>query len=464
MWLAYDEQLDSPVAVKVLADNWSEDHQVRQRFVEEGRFLRKVESPNVVPVWDAGELPDGRPYLVMAYADQGNLADRLDFAPLPLGQAVAVIRQVGEGLQALHQRGVLHRDLKPANVLFRTVDGGVRAMVGDLGLGKAMEASSRLTMIAGTPSYVSPEQAQGEHLDARSDQYSLGALSYLLLTGRPAYTHASLVAAASPGPPDPMPGELPPGVEGVVRRALAATPAERYPDIPTYLDELTETLAGHPAALSASPAAWIPVDPELTQPGARPGLSPPPTEVGGVAAIDARPRRGRRALALLLGLLALALGAAGGYVLQQRARGSVSLSDETGSLSVVVPPEWAHERATASWHPPDQVAGFPALSTGTGANWNLGAAAGQGVFLGLMSGDALPEQMPGHPECGDRQEPVTDVRDGDPLVTVVFTGCPGVLIERIVQVTPNRLLWVQIRSADQATANAVLDSVETHGM
>ena len=77
VWLAYDEQLDSPVAVKVLADNWSEDEHIRRRFQEEGRYLRKVESPHVVSVYDAGELDDGRPYLVMSYADQGTLADRI---------------------------------------------------------------------------------------------------------------------------------------------------------------------------------------------------------------------------------------------------------------------------------------------------------------------------------------------------------------------------------------------------
>ena len=77
VWLAHDEQLDSPVAVKVLADNWSADELVRQKFLEEGRFLRRVESPHVVTVYDAGELEDGRPYLVMTYADQGTLADLL---------------------------------------------------------------------------------------------------------------------------------------------------------------------------------------------------------------------------------------------------------------------------------------------------------------------------------------------------------------------------------------------------
>ena len=208
VWLGYDEQLDSPVAIKVLADNWTEDHHVRQRFLEEGRFLRKVESPHVVPVYDAGELDDGRPYLVMSYADQGTLADRLEVERPGAAQALEVVRQVGLGLQALHEHGVLHRDIKPANVLFRTVEAAcrgetveVRAMVGDLGLGKALDMSSRLTMIAGTPTFVAPEQAQGERIDARADQYSLAALAYLLLTGRPPYRHATLAAAANPGEP-----------------------------------------------------------------------------------------------------------------------------------------------------------------------------------------------------------------------------------------------------------------------
>src|SRR3954463_7912479 len=103
VWLAYDEQLDSPVAVKVRADSWAGDPAVRERFLEEGRFLRKVESPFVVSVYDAGELDDGRPYLVMSYADQGTLADRLGVDGLTPAQALEVVRQVGAGLQALHE-------------------------------------------------------------------------------------------------------------------------------------------------------------------------------------------------------------------------------------------------------------------------------------------------------------------------------------------------------------------------
>ena len=190
VWLAYDEHLDSPVAVKVLADNWTDDAQVRRRFLEEGRYLRRVESPHVVSVYDAGELDDGRPYLVMSYADQGTLADRLEIDGLSAAQSLEIVRQVGSGLAALHARDILHRDVKPANVLFRTVEGEVRAMLGDLGLGKALDVSSRLTMVAGSPSYVAPEQAQAEAPDARADQYSLGAVAYLLLAGRPAFSRA----------------------------------------------------------------------------------------------------------------------------------------------------------------------------------------------------------------------------------------------------------------------------------
>src|SRR3954454_22166490 len=102
VWLAYDEQLDSPVAIKVLAENWTEDQAVRQRFLEEGRFLRKVESPYVVTVYDAGALDAGRPYLVMSYADQGTRADRLEVDGVTEAQALEVVREIGAGLQTLH--------------------------------------------------------------------------------------------------------------------------------------------------------------------------------------------------------------------------------------------------------------------------------------------------------------------------------------------------------------------------
>lgn len=451
VWLAYDEQLDSPVAIKVLAENWTEDQQVRQRFLEEGRFLRKVESPYVVSVYDAGELEDGRPYLVMSYADQGTLADRLEVEGLTQAQALEVVRQVGAGLQALHQRGVLHRDVKPANVLFRTVDDRVRAMVADLGLGKALDVSSRLTMIAGTPSFVAPEQAQGEPLDPRADLYSLAALSFLLLGGRAPYAHASLSAAAAPGPPPAL--GLSAEIEAVVHRGLAVDREDRWPDVATYVDALADAL-GPGAATGVGP--WLPRDPQLTQPGARPTALPSEDPLPPLG----RPRRSRKRIAAAVaGLLALAVAAvAVGYVVSDRNPSELTLDDETGTLSVTVPYDWARTVADG-WRPPNQKSDVPALAVGTSEDWQSDEE-GEGVFVGLLTATDLPDQVPQHPECARADEPIT----GTDSETVIFRDCPvGVIVERVVQLTTNRMLWVQVRSADTATANRVLDDVEAHG-
>jgi hypothetical protein len=459
VWLAYDEQLDSPVAVKVLAENWSEDLAVRQRFLEEGRFLRKVESPYVVTVYDAGELDDGRPYLVMSYADQGTLADRLEIDGLTPAQALEVVREVGMGLQTLHERGVLHRDLKPANVLFRAVDGRIRAMVADLGLGKSMEVSSRLTVIAGTPSFVAPEQAQGEPLDPRADQYSLAALTYLMLASRAAFSHASLTAAAEPGPPPPLSTDerpYPPEVEAVVSRGLAVGRADRWPDVASYVAALDAALA--PVAGEVV-EPWLPLDPHLTQLGAAPSIKvdeaplPAPTP----------PRRTRRRwlAGAAAATLVVAVAGIGGYVVAGGGPDTATLDDVDGALSVTVPIAWDRAVADDGWQPPGEKAEYPALSVGTTSGWSDDPDA-QGVFLGVLPGTELPSRVPGHPECAAARQPVT--ANGGETVTVVYTRCgAGVVVERVVQLTDNRLLWVQVRSATSATANQVLDSVETHG-
>ncbi len=459
VWMADDEQLDSLVAVKVLAENWSGDDHVRRRFLDEGRMLRRVESPHVVTVYDAGELDDGRPYLVMTYADQGTLADRVGAEPMSMAQVLDVVRQVGLGLQTLHDRSVLHRDVKPANVLFRTVDGQVRAMVADLGLGKALDVSSRLTVIAGTPTYVAPEQARGEPLDARADQYSLAAITYLLLTGRPPYRHASLAAASDPGPLPPLSSEdrpIPAAVAAVVSRGLAVDRDRRYPDVTSYVAALADALG---ETAGGAPARRQPQDPDVTQPGALPTAvdeAPPDPTV-------ARPRRRRW---LLAGLVALVAGAGAGYGVARLAPEDsawADVSDETGSLSVSIPSEWNRAAAVDGWVPPTEKRDHPALSVGTSSGW-ASEPDGQGVFLGILAGTELPDQMPQHPECGPPRDPVTDSTDDGDVITVLYPDCgDGVTVERAVLVADNQLLWVQVRSHDTATANRVLDSVETHG-
>jgi eukaryotic-like serine/threonine-protein kinase len=460
VWLAYDEHLDSPVAIKVLADNWTEDSHVRRRFVEEGRFLRKVDTPHVVGVHDAGELDDGRPYLVMTYADQGTLADRLEQGPLSAEQGIDIIRQIGLGLTALHRRGVLHRDVKPQNVLFRTDDAGgpddVRAMLGDLGLGKSLDMSSRLTMIAGTPSFVAPEQARGESLDARADQFSLGALTYLVLTGRPPWGHASLAAAAAPTPAPPMgtpDRAYPAALEAVVAQVLSPDRDDRWPDVRSYVEALTSATSG--AAVPGAPARAL-RDRELTAVGARP--SPKPAEPTDVDADGIAPPARRRWPLVVAGLLALVVGAGAAYAVEQRSDPLVTLTAAQGSISisVEVPRSWETKASDRGWKPPGETVAYPAISVG-------GDEDEPGVFVGVLPGDQLPERLPGHPECSEQADPQRDQVDGDRSVTIVHSDCPGVVVERVIRVTANRLLWVQVRSDDRATANTVLDSIATPG-
>jgi tRNA A-37 threonylcarbamoyl transferase component Bud32 len=473
VWLAYDEQLDSPVAVKVLADNWTEDEHIRRRFVEEGRYLRKVESPHVVSVYDAGELDDGRPYLVMSYADQGTLADRLEVEGLTAAQALEVVRQVAAGLQALHDRGIVHRDVKPANVLFRSVSGSagatVRAMVGDLGLGRALDMSSRLTVVAGTPSYVAPEQARGEPPDARADQYSLAALAYLLLAGRPAFAHSNLIEAGQPAtlaalstPARPYPPE----VDTVLRRGLAHDREERFASVTGFVTDLEVALG---PALEGSPTteAWLPVDPDLTQPGPRPTADPGggPAPVSNRERGPSRPHRGLL-VAAVVGVLGLGLGVPAGYVVQQALEDPTdpTFADETDTLAVTVPRGW-DAVADDGWRPPNaETSGtFAALSVGGAKDWPADPEA-HGVFVALLPGDELPEQTPQHPECEHDDGVVSSNVDGRPSSTTYYSGCPGgVTVERVAQVAGNRLLWVQVRSADRASATAVLESVVTRG-
>jgi eukaryotic-like serine/threonine-protein kinase len=465
VWLAYDEQLDSPVAIKVLAENWTEDGHVRQRFLEEGRYLRKVESPHVVTVYDAGSLEDDRPYLVMSYADQGTLADRLEGEGLTVTQACEVVRQVGEGLHALHRRGVLHRDIKPANVLFRTVDPEhegtvVRAMVGDLGLGKALDVSSRLTMIAGTPSFVAPEQAQGEHLDARADQFSLAALAFLLLSGRPPYAHSSLSAAADPPAPPPLSTAerpFPESVDAVVRRGLAADREERFPDVPAFVAALRETLGE--GGTGALPARWLPVDPELTQPGNKPSLRPAADALPAPVPPKRRPWWPAAVLALVL----LVAGGIGGFAWWRSAHDLKTFTDDEGILRVTVPSSWARDVSLAGWMAPGtSTFKQPALSVGDKPDWRL---SGEGVFVGLLTEDKLPKTLPQHPACTNQGKAERDT-GADQRLTEVSTGCPGsaVIIERAQLVSPSRLLWVQVRSDDEATAQHVLASVSARGL
>jgi serine/threonine protein kinase len=231
VWLGHDDALAAPVAIKVLSGSLLDDLDVRNRFLEEARILRRADSERLVRVHDIGELPDGRPYFVMSYADRGTLSDRMRARPLGIKETLALAEEIANGVEVINRLGVIHRDLKPSNVLFQsTPDGGERLLIADLGLAKAIaHASGAFTLPVGTPGYMSPEQARfGGGLDVRADVYGLGALTYHMLTGKP------------PGPapvrikPSELRMELPPGTDEVILRAMEVDREKRYPTAESF--------------------------------------------------------------------------------------------------------------------------------------------------------------------------------------------------------------------------------------
>jgi serine/threonine-protein kinase len=182
-----DPELNRPVAIKVLSPHLAGVGAARARFMREAQSAASVVHPSIVPIYSV--VTSARlPYLVMPCINGGNLQQRIDReGPLDLAEILRIGLQVAEGLAAAHRHGVIHRDIKPANILIE--EGNNRALISDFGLARALDDATLTIsgMIAGTPQYMSPEQARGEPIDARSDLFSLGSLLYALSTGRPPF-------------------------------------------------------------------------------------------------------------------------------------------------------------------------------------------------------------------------------------------------------------------------------------
>lgn len=349
VWLAHDDVLEAPVAVKVLAENWVDRLDIRERFLSEARLLRRAGSGRVVQVYDIGELPDGRPYFVMEYADGGTLADRLGAGPLPVAEALRLTALAARAAAALHDAGIVHRDIKPSNVLLRTApDGSTRLLLADLGLAKSLAQASGLTMAAGSAGYAPPEQTEpGSGIDARADVYSLGALGYHLVTG---------AVPAPPGRvqrPDRLRADLPDQVQRALLRAMEPDRERRWPTAEAYADEL-DRLAGT-------------------------SFSQPP----------ARPRRRRGTLFLALAAVAVAGGASAAttVLLRQPPAADVKVQDATGRIRAAVPAAWGRQLRDGGWNPKSlglPAGQEPALAVADDlSRWTDLGSGVNGVFIGL---------------------------------------------------------------------------------
>jgi serine/threonine protein kinase len=241
VYLAEDEELGRPVAIKLLPEHLAGDEDFRARFVREARLAGRLSHPNVVRVFDAGEA-DERPFIVMEYVPGSSLAEAGHLAP---ERVVELGMQACAGLQHAHDAGVVHRDVKPANLLVR--EDGVLKIV-DFGIARAVE-STRYTQagtLLGTAAYLAPEQIAGEDATPASDIYSLGAVLYELLAGRPPYAFSSLAELAARQtdgaitPVRDVKPTVPRELEAAVMHALARDPSFR----PSSAAELGQELGG----------------------------------------------------------------------------------------------------------------------------------------------------------------------------------------------------------------------------
>jgi tRNA A-37 threonylcarbamoyl transferase component Bud32 len=232
VYRAYDPSFEREVAIKVLPRELMHDPQFRDRFRREIKTIASLEHPAIVPVYDVGE-EDGVPYFVMRYMPGGSLTQWIEKGKFSLEDAARIIERLSSALAYAHKVGLIHRDLKPDNILF---DNNGDPFISDFGVAKITDSSTNMTGsgIIGTPAYMSPEQAQGEKVDNRSDIYGLGVIIFQMLSGHQPYEATTPMGVAVKHITDPVPEilkdnpGLPEQTDIIIKTAMAKDPSLRY--------------------------------------------------------------------------------------------------------------------------------------------------------------------------------------------------------------------------------------------
>jgi eukaryotic-like serine/threonine-protein kinase len=321
--------LDRPVAIKVPTHEIAADPVQARRFAREARAAARIVHPGVVAIYAVGELDDGRPFLAMQLIDGDPLDRIISDGPVPAARALRIARDIASALAETHAAGVVHRDLKPSNVMWRRDrHGDDRITLVDFGIAVCKPGhadATRLTIagLIGTPHYMSPEQAQGEQVDARADLYALGCLLFELVTATTPFDGSGFeVLLAHLGRLPPPASERNPAVPGSVDQVIARLMAKRPEDRPASADAVVAMLDEAIAALDdrrAEPAAEGLDLPEEPDPRDEPGPRQPNPELGPAepgleadllddAASPARPRPARGALAALVAVALSGIG------------------------------------------------------------------------------------------------------------------------------------------------------------
>jgi hypothetical protein len=279
VYRAEDLRLARPVALKLLAPELSENERFRQRFIQESQMAASIDHPNIIPIYEAGEV-EGMLFIAMRYVEGSDLKTVIEQAgALDSRRVAAIFNQVAGALDAAHGRGLVHRDVKPGNILIASGAGSEdpdHVYLTDFGLTKRSSSLSGFTTTGhfiGTIDYIAPEQIQGNPVDGRTDIYALGCVLYQCVVGAPPYQHdedaavlwAHLVGE-TPSVSEHRP-DLPPAIDTVLATAMAKAPEDRYQNCREMAAALREAL-GEPAATTGAGAA------PASGPGLPPGLGP----------------------------------------------------------------------------------------------------------------------------------------------------------------------------------------------
>ena len=272
VWAATNTSIDQRVAIKLISREHANSPEVRARFLTEARAAAMLRSRYAVQIFDSGETEDSTPFIVMELLEGENLAERLsNVGPVPLKEAVRIVQQVGKGLSKAHALGIIHRDLKPENVFLARSDDeeGYVAKILDFGIAKIAEArrdklSTGSGSVLGTPLFMSPEQMRGLTVDHRSDLFSLGMVTFNMLTGRPALSSEEFGDIVLETWTQPLVDVqrvapwIPKAINAWVQRACARDPGDRF----QTADEMMAALAE-----AARPRAAESTGPVVAQPG-----------------------------------------------------------------------------------------------------------------------------------------------------------------------------------------------------
>jgi eukaryotic-like serine/threonine-protein kinase len=325
--IGMDRRLGRTVAIKTLRTDLATDPTFQARFRREAQSAASLNHPSIVAVYDTGEeIMDGIsvPYIVMEYVEGRTLRDVLREGRRILPErALEITADVLDALEYSHRAGIIHRDIKPANVML-TPGGDVKVM--DFGIARAVaDASATMTQTAaviGTAQYLSPEQARGESVDARSDIYSTGCLLYELLTGRPPFVGDSPVSVAyqhvreEPRPPSMLDPEVSPVADAITLKALQKKPLDRYQSAAEMREDIERGLSGErvyaPVVPADATARFMPADEPPPQ-----SHRPPPDWGPRHQEDEEEPDRGRKAAYVLLALAILFVLGVAAYIALQ---------------------------------------------------------------------------------------------------------------------------------------------------